>query len=64
MYVIIEKIILYYIWIIYIIKNYYFKLFKEGGSAKHKLFLKGAVVVKVWNRWCRLHIKIILLYIK
>jgi hypothetical protein len=43
MYVIIEKIILYYIWIIYIIKNYYFKLFKEGGSAKHILFLKGAI---------------------
>jgi hypothetical protein len=49
MFVIIEKIILYYIWIIYIIKNYYFKLFKEGGFAKHKLFLKGAVVVKVWE---------------
>jgi hypothetical protein len=47
MYVIIEKIILYYIWTIYIIKNYYFKLFKKGSSTKHELFLKGAMVVSL-----------------
>jgi hypothetical protein len=41
MYVIIDKIILYYIWIIYIIKNYYFKLFKEGGSCKTQIISQG-----------------------
>jgi hypothetical protein len=49
MYVIVEKIILYYIWNILIIKNYYFKLFKKKGFCETQIISQRLHGLKVWE---------------